>query len=114
MAKPRPAAVTTPADSPDPRVGQLMADKYRVMRLIGSGGMGSVYEAENVVIGKRVALKFLHVAAQQDETSVARFQREARAISAVESAHIVQVFDWGQDGGGHPFLVMELLDGGDL
>ncbi|HZO15644.1 MAG TPA: serine/threonine-protein kinase, partial [Polyangiaceae bacterium] len=106
--------MTTTVDTPDPRVGQVVAEKYRVVRLIGSGGMGSVYEGENVSLGKRVALKFLHVAAQQDETSLARFHREARAISAVESAHIVQVFDWGQDAAGHPFLVMELLDGGDL
>lgn len=96
------------------RVGQLVGGKYQVVRLIGSGGMGSVYEAENVAIGKRVALKFLHMSAQRDDTSLARFQREARAISAVESAHIVQVFDWGQDDDGHPFLVMELLDGRDL
>ena len=95
-----------------------MAGKYRVSRLIGSGGMGSVYEAENVTLGKKVALKFLHMSAQQDETSAARFHREARAISAVQSTHIVQIFDWGQDedtdGTAHPFLVMELLAGGDL
>jgi tRNA A-37 threonylcarbamoyl transferase component Bud32 len=96
------------------RVGQLIAGKYRVVRLIGSGGMGSVYEAENTAIGKRVALKFLHMSAQRDETSLARFHREARAISAVESAHIVQVFDWGQDDKGQAFLVMELLEGKDL
>ncbi len=96
------------------RVGQLIADKYKVVRLVGSGGMGSVYEAENVSIGKRVALKFLHVGARSDGTSLARFQREARAISAVGSAHVVQVFDWGQDGHDHPFLVMEFLDGRDL
>ncbi len=96
------------------RVGQTIGGKYKVVRLIGSGGMGSVYEAENVVIGKRVALKFLHMSAQKDETSLLRFHREARAISAVESAHIVQVFDWGQDDRGQPFLVMELLDGRDL
>jgi serine/threonine protein kinase len=104
----------TSAPAADDRTGQLIAGKYQVERLLGSGGMGSVYEAENVTIGKRVALKFLHMTAQRDATSVARFQLEARAISAVESAHIVQVFDWGQDDRGQPFLVMELLDGRDL
>jgi serine/threonine protein kinase len=106
--------MTSASPSADDRTGQQIAGKYRVVRLLGSGGMGSVYEAENVTIGKRVALKFLHMTAQHDQTSVARFQLEARAISAVESAHIVQVFDWGQDDRGQPFLVMELLDGRDL
>jgi len=91
-----------------------VADKYRIARLLGSGGMGNVYEGENVSIGKRVALKFLHMSAQRDETSLLRFQREARVISTVQSAHIVQVFDWGQDAQGQPFLVMEYLEGRDL
>jgi tRNA A-37 threonylcarbamoyl transferase component Bud32 len=106
--------VSTRPPPTDPRIGSSVAGKYRIERLIGSGGMGSVYEAENVALGKRVALKFLHMSAQQDETSLARFQREARAICAVESGHIVQVFDWGQDEAGQPFLVMELLSGRDL
>ncbi|MCA9622669.1 MAG: serine/threonine protein kinase, partial [Myxococcales bacterium] len=115
--------MTATNEQRDPRVGSLVADKYRVLRLIGEGGMGRVYEAENTAIGKRVALKFLHINARDDETSLARFQREARAISAVESAHIVQVFDWGQarpvdddppSEAMQPFLVMELLEGRDL
>ncbi len=108
------AAVGTPSQTAYDRVGMLYAGKYKILRLLGSGGMGNVYEAENTALGKRVALKFLHMSAQSDETSLARFQREARAISAVESTHIVQVFDWGQDDTGQPFLVMELLDGRDL
>ncbi len=105
-------------ETSDPRVGALIADKYRVLRLLGAGGMGSVYEAENTALGRRVALKFLHMSAASseagDDTALSRFQREARAISAVHSNHIVQVFDWGRDEAGHPFLVMELLDGRDL
>jgi serine/threonine protein kinase len=96
------------------RIGQVLSQKYRIARLLGSGGMGHVFEAENLALGKRVALKFLHMAAQAKETSLLRFQREARAISAVESTHIVQVFDWGNDDRGQPFLVMELLEGRDL
>jgi hypothetical protein len=76
--------------------------------------MGHVYEAENLALGKRVAIKFLHVAAQSEPSSLARFQREARAISAVESDHVVKVFDWGQDDERAPFLVMEMLEGRDL
>ncbi len=100
--------------SSEPRIGSVLAGKYRIERLIGRGGMGSVYEAENTALGKRVALKFLLLSADSDATSLARFHREARAMSTVQSAHVVQIFDWGQDDSGQPFLVMELLDGKDL
>ncbi|MDC3985858.1 serine/threonine-protein kinase [Polyangium jinanense] len=98
----------------DPRIGTLAAGKYKVLRLIGRGGMGSVYEAQNVAIGKRVALKFLRTPAGADASVRARFHREARAVSAIESAHIVQIFDTGETEAGEPFLVMELLQGEDL
>ncbi len=98
----------------DPRIGTLAAGKYRVLRLIGRGGMGSVYEGQNVAIGKRVALKFLRTPAGADASVRARFHREARAVSAIESAHIVQIFDTGETEAGEPFLVMELLQGEDL
>ncbi|MBK9258834.1 MAG: serine/threonine protein kinase [Polyangiaceae bacterium] len=98
----------------DPRIGALAAGKYRVVRLIGRGGMGSVYEAQNVAIGKRVALKFLRAPAGADPSVRARFHREARLVSAIESAHIVQIFDTGETETGEPFLVMEFLQGEDL
>jgi len=108
--------VVTGAESSevDPRIGTLAAGKYRVLGLIGRGGMGSVYEAQNVAIGKRVALKFLRTPQGADAETRARFHREARAVSAVESAHIVQIFDTGETDSGEPFLVMELLQGEDL
>jgi serine/threonine protein kinase len=98
----------------DPRIGALAAGKYRVVRLIGRGGMGSVYEAQNVAIGKRVALKFLRAPAGADASVRSRFHREARLVSAIESAHIVQIFDTGETDTGEPFLVMEFLQGEDL
>jgi serine/threonine-protein kinase len=76
--------------------------------------MGAVYEATNTTIGKRVALKFLDKEASRDRDAVARFQREAESASAVESAHIVQIFDSGTTDDNRPFLVMELLQGEDL
>jgi len=106
--------LSTLSNTSEGRVGLVLAGKYRVLRLLGSGGMGHVYEAENLALGKRVAIKFLHVAAQSEPSSLARFQREARAISAVESDHVVKVFDWGQDDESAPFLVMEMLEGRDL
>ena len=98
----------------DALVGTTVAGKYRIDRVIGRGGMGAVYQATNTAIGKRVALKFLDKESARDLDSVARFQREAEAASAVESAHIVQIFDSGTGEGDRPFLVMELLSGEDL
>jgi serine/threonine-protein kinase len=95
-------------------VGQTIGNKYRIERLVGSGGMGAVYEALNLSINKRIALKFLFRDDGLDAAMAARFQREAEAASAVESDHIVQIFDAGTSEDGRPYLVMELLDGEDL
>src|SRR5580692_7770780 len=88
--------------------------QYEIVRVIGRGGMGTVYEALNTTIGKRVAMKFVDAETAQNKDSVARFQREAQAASAVESAHIVEIFDAGITEEGQPFIVMELLRGEDL
>jgi len=101
-------------DDLESRVGSAVNEKYRIDRLIGRGGMGAVYQATHLTIGKRVALKFLDRQAARDADSATRFQREAEAASAVESAHIVQIFDSGKSEDGLPFLVMELLQGEDL
>jgi serine/threonine protein kinase len=95
-------------------VGTTVAGKYRIDRMIGRGGMGAVFQAANLVIGKRVALKFLDHEAAQNREACQRFQREAEAAGMAESAHIVQIFDSGVTDSGLPFLVMELLTGEDL
>ena len=95
-------------------VGTTVAGKYRVDRLIGRGGMGAVFQATNLAIGKRVALKFLDHEAARNVEACQRFQREAEAAGMAESAHIVQIFDSGVSDAGLPFLVMELLTGEDL
>jgi eukaryotic-like serine/threonine-protein kinase len=97
----------------DALLGQTIAGRYLVRKLIGHGGMGAVYEAEHLGIGKRVAIKVVDPEWAKDERVVARFAREARAMSAVESAHIVSVLDAGSEEG-RPYLVMELLRGEDL
>jgi serine/threonine-protein kinase len=94
-------------------IGKTIAGKYILRGLVGHGGMGAVYDAEHVGLGKRVAIKFVDAEFATDENVVARFAREARAMSAIESAHIVTVFDAGSDDG-RPYLVMELLRGEDL
>ena len=94
-------------------VGRTVAGRYKVTKLIGLGGMGAVYEGEHLGIGKKVALKFVDREFAHTEQVASRFAREARAASAIESDHIVQVFDAGMDED-RPYIVMELLRGEDL
>jgi eukaryotic-like serine/threonine-protein kinase len=103
----------TTTNPEDPLVGTTIDGKYRVVRLCGRGGMGSVYEALNAAIGKKVALKFLDRTGPNPE-AVQRLVREAQAASAAESLHIVQVFDVGQLSGHGSYIVMELLQGENL
>ncbi len=94
-------------------IGQKI-DKYQVVRLVGRGGMGRVYEAINTSINKRVAMKLIDSELAKNDEANARFQREALAASAVESPYIVQIFDAGTSPDGLPYIVMELLRGQDL
>ncbi len=94
-------------------IGRTIGGKYSISRLIGRGGMGAVYEGENLSIGRKVALKFIDREWAKDEIVTSRFAREARAASSIESEHIVGVLDAGSDDG-RPYLVMELLRGEDL
>ncbi len=94
--------------------GTLVAGKYRVKRRIGVGGMGAVYEGQHVAIGKRVAIKVIEHEHARSSELADRFKREAQAASAVESEHIVQVFDIGEDEKIGLFMVMEFLSGEDL
>jgi serine/threonine-protein kinase len=90
--------------------GAILGSKYRLVRLLGEGAMGAVYEAEHTAIGKRVALKVLHDRYAGSAQAVARFEREARAAAAIGHENIVDVMDFGMHDG-VPFLVMELLKG---
>jgi serine/threonine-protein kinase len=90
--------------------GTVIKDRYTIVRLLGAGGMGAVYEAKDTVLDKRVALKILHKAIAQDEQMNARFIQEARAASAFKHRHVVESLDFGAHEGA-PFLVMEFLEG---
>ena len=87
--------------------------QYRVIRLLGAGGMGSVYEAEDTRLGRHVALKLLSGALLENQLAVERFRREARAVSALNHPHICTLHDVGEFDG-HRFLVLELLNGETL
>lgn len=98
----------------DPLLGEVLSGRYRIVATLGSGGMGRVYEA--LVLGERrkVAVKVLHGDLAADEKMVARFEREARAISRLSSPNIVAIVDFGTTSQGLLYLVMELLDGRPL
>ncbi len=93
--------------------GSVLVDKYRITREIGRGGMAVVYEAENVDIGKRVAVKVLSAELVTSRIVRERFLREARAAAAIRSPYICDVYDVGEFDN-RPFLVMELLEGESL
>ena len=95
-------------------VGQVLADRYRVIRPIGAGGMGVLFEVENTRIGRRFALKTLSSATAARPDSLARFRREAEIVARLHHPNIVAIVDWDALPGGAPFYVMELLEGEDL
>lgn len=94
--------------------GTVLAEKYAVRHELGRGGMATIYEAVHVEIGKRVAIKLLAGHLTRSPAVVERFLREARAVAAIRSPYICDVFDSGKTADGVPFLVLELLEGESL
>jgi serine/threonine-protein kinase len=97
----------------DPLTGRVIADRYRIVSLVGRGGMGVVYKGEHVHMGKTVAIKLLHGELATRRDQVKRFKREAQAISRLSNIHTVTIFDYGRSQG-LIYLVMEFLEGRDV
>lgn len=97
----------------DIQAGRELAGRYRLVSLLGQGGMGSVWKAEHLSLGSDVAVKLIDPAIAQNEQARERFVREARAAAKLRSPHVVQILDYGVDGD-VPFIVMEMLRGESL
>ena len=94
--------------------GALLEGAYRVFRVVGEGGMGTVYEGLQLRLNKRVAIKVMSRELAANPEALARFRREAEVTSSIGHPHIVHVTDFGNTPTGEPFMVMEFLDGEDL
>jgi serine/threonine-protein kinase len=98
----------------DPLLGQVIQDRYLIVRKLGEGGMGRVYEAEHTVVKRRIAIKCLHAQYASNSDVLGRFLREAQAAGSIGNEHVVDVLDMGRMADGAPFMALEYLDGRDL
>ena len=120
VPRPMDGGTVTPVGPPPSRsarralVGQTVDGKYKVRAILGEGGMGAVFEAEHVAIGRVVAMKVLHPAQATKKVAVKRFHQEARAAGGIGHPNICEVFDFGTLSDGSPYLVMERLKGETL
>src|SRR5262245_35187348 len=94
-------------------VGEVVAGRYELEELVGSGGMSTVYRAHDRILDRRVAIKILHERLASDDAYLERFRREARAAAQLNHPNIVTVIDRGDDHG-RPYIVFEYVDGETL
>jgi tetratricopeptide (TPR) repeat protein/tRNA A-37 threonylcarbamoyl transferase component Bud32 len=97
--------------TPDPLIGTVLADRYKVLSVLGRGGMSIVYKARHQLMDRVVAIKMLHAQLVSDPQSLNRFQLEAKAVSALNHPNIIMVYDFGITEKGLPYLVMDYLEG---
>lgn len=95
-------------------IGTIIAGRYRILNLLGVGGMGSVFKAEHIMLGTSVAIKILNRDLATNATALKRFAQEAKAASSLKHTNIATVSDYGLTEGGFPYFVMDLLDGKSL
>jgi serine/threonine-protein kinase len=104
----------TDDEVPDPLIGTVLLEQFRIDALIGTGGMGTVYRARQTTVGRDVAVKVLRIELARDENAVRRFEREARLATSLDHPNLVQVFLSGRLSDGRIYIVMELLEGRSL
>ena len=95
-------------------LGQIVADRYKVMKKLGEGGMGTVYLAEHVKMGRKAALKVMNPGMGQDPDAISRFNREAANASRINHANVAAVYDFGETKEGVIYLAMEFIEGPSL
>src|SRR5262245_472569 len=98
----------------DPLIGQVIANRYRVVRRIGRGGMGAIYEVQHLRLRRTFALKRLSQSYAEDPVALTRFQREADVVARLRHPNVVEIVDWETLSDGSPCMIMELLRGEDL
>jgi eukaryotic-like serine/threonine-protein kinase len=108
------ASDVTPFDESGIRIGDVLANRYRVERVLGQGGMGTVLAARHVALGERVAIKLLRPQALKVRGASERFLQEARAAAKIKNEHVARVVDVAALDDGSPYMVMEYLEGRDL
>src|SRR5918997_3060990 len=95
------------------QVGQVLSGRYRLVELLGEGGMATIYRGQDAQLGREVAVKVLRSEYGRDAAFVARFRQEAQSAAALNHPNVTNVYDYGMEGG-DPYIVMELVEGGDL
>lgn len=98
-------------ESTEPLIGQVIADRYRVVSKLGEGGMGRVYLAEHVRMGRKCAVKMINPELARTEAAIARFNREAANASQINHPHVAQVYDFGEGPDRTVYLAMEYVEG---
>jgi eukaryotic-like serine/threonine-protein kinase len=109
-----PVGDASPPAADDPLIGTVVSDRYRILRKVGEGGMGAVYQAEHALIEKRVALKILFADLTRRPDLVMRFLQEARSASRIGHENVIDISDFGQSPDGLVYIAMEFLEGQDL
>jgi eukaryotic-like serine/threonine-protein kinase len=109
-----PVGDASPPATDDPLIGTVVSERYRIIRKVGEGGMGAVYQAEHALIEKRIALKILFQDLTRRPDLVARFLQEAKSASRIGQENVIDISDFGQSADGLVYIAMEFLDGQDL